>query len=76
AMLPLAGIIDFAAERARLTKQRAQLETDAGKAEAKLGNADFIARAKEEVVEENRERLKSARAEILRLDAALARLAS
>jgi valyl-tRNA synthetase len=75
AMLPLAGIIDFAAERARLTKQRAQLETDAGKAEAKLGNPDFIARAKEEVVEENRERLATARAEILRLDAALARLA-
>ena len=75
AMLPLAGIIDFAAERARLAKQRAQLESDAGKAEAKLGNADFIARAKEEVVEENRERLATARAEILRLDAALARLA-
>jgi valyl-tRNA synthetase len=40
----------------------------------KLNNADFVARAKEEVVEENRERLAAARGEIARLDAALARI--
>lgn len=74
AMLPLAGIIDFAAERARLSKERGKLEAEAAKIEAKLGNPDFVARAKEEVVEENRERLAAARAEIARLDAALARL--
>jgi valyl-tRNA synthetase len=74
-MLPLAGVIDIPAERARLSKERAKAEGEARKVEAKLGNADFIARAPEEVVEENRERLAAARAEMARLDAALARIA-
>ena len=52
----------------------AAAEAEIRKVEAKLGNADFVARAKEEVVEENRERLVAFRAEITRLDAALARL--
>ncbi|MBE9604919.1 valine--tRNA ligase [Acetobacteraceae bacterium H6797] len=72
--LPLADVIDFAAERARLEKARATTESDKKKIEAKLGNADFVARAKEEVVEENRERLANAEAEIARLTAAIARL--
>jgi valyl-tRNA synthetase len=42
--------------------------------ERKLGNADFVARAPAEVVEENRDRLLAARAEIARLDAALRRI--
>ena len=74
-MLPLAGVIDFAAERARLAKERGKAEGEAKKIAAKLGNADFVARAPEEVVEENRERLEAARAEMARLDAALARIA-
>jgi valyl-tRNA synthetase len=74
-MLPLAGVIDFAAERARLAKERGRVEGEAKKAAAKLGNADFMARAKEEVIEENRERLAAARADMARLDAALARIA-
>ncbi|MGK7869400.1 valine--tRNA ligase [Falsiroseomonas sp. E2-1-a20] len=74
-MLPLAEVIDLAAERARLAKARGQAETEAGKIAQKLGNADFVARAKEEVVEENRERLAAAQAEMARLDAALARIA-
>jgi len=74
-VLPLAGLIDLAAERARLAKDRAKLADEAGKIAKKLGNADFVARAKEEVVEENRERLAAAEAEMARLDAALARIA-
>ncbi|MDE2200944.1 MAG: valine--tRNA ligase [Rhodospirillales bacterium] len=74
-VLPLAGIIDLAAERARLQKDRARIEADAGKTRAKLANPDFVARAREEVVEENRERLVTAQAELARLDAALARIA-
>jgi valyl-tRNA synthetase len=73
-MLPLADVIDLAAERARLAKARAAAEGEAKKVRAKLGNADFVARAPEEVVEENRERLASAEAEMARLDAALARI--
>jgi valyl-tRNA synthetase len=68
-------VIDLGAERARLAKARAAAEADAKKIAQKLGNADFVARAKEEVVEENRERLAAAEAEMARLDAALARIA-
>ncbi len=74
-MLPLAEVIDLGAERARLAKARSAAEGEARKIAAKLGNADFVARAPEEVVEENRERLEAAEAEMARLDAALARIA-
>ena len=56
-MLPLAAVIDFGAERARLAKERARIASDAEKTAAKLANPDFVSRAREEVVEENRERL-------------------
>ncbi len=75
AVIPLAGLIDLAAERARLEKERAKAEAEARKIEAKLANADFTRRAPEEVVEENRDRLSAGRAEMARLEAALARLA-
>mgnify|MGYP000861087861 FL=1 len=72
--LPLEGTIDFAAERARLTKEIGKLDGEAKKIEAKLGNPDFVSRAKEEVVEENRERLEDAQAKIAKMKAALERL--
>ncbi len=74
AAIPLEGVIDFAAEKARLAKETAKLESEAKKIEAKLGNADFVARAPEEVVEENRERLEETRARIEKLTAAAKRL--
>ena len=74
AALPLAGVIDFAAEKARLTKEIGKSEAEAKKLAAKLANADFVARAPEEVVEENRERLAEARARAEKLAGALARL--
>ncbi|MDO9707846.1 valine--tRNA ligase [Paracraurococcus lichenis] len=73
-MLPLEGVIDIPAERARLAKARGAAEGEVKKITAKLSNADFVARAPEEVVEENRERLAAAQVEIARLDAALARI--
>ena len=48
---------DLAAERARLQKELGKVEADIKRVDGKLGNADFMARAPEEVVEENRERL-------------------
>lgn len=75
-LLPLAEVIDLGAERARLAKEKAKAVAEAEKISAKLGNADFVSRAKPEVVEENRERLAAAQAEIARLDAALARIGS
>ena len=72
--LPLAGLIDIDAERTRLERDRKRAADEVEKVVRKLSNADFVARAKPEVVEENRERERSFRADIARLDAALARL--
>ncbi len=72
--LPLAGAIDIGAEKARLSKEIGKLDGEAKKIEAKLGNSDFVARAPEEVIEENRERLDDARARIAKMRAAIERL--
>ncbi|MDX2275420.1 MAG: valine--tRNA ligase [Hyphomonadaceae bacterium] len=56
AALPLEGVVDLPAEAARLSKEIAKLEGEIKKMDAKLGNADFVAKAPEEVVEELRER--------------------
>ncbi|WBV41490.1 valine--tRNA ligase [Pseudoroseomonas cervicalis] len=74
-LLPLADVIDLGAERARLGKERDKALAEAAKVEQKLANADFVARAKPEVVEENRDRLAGYQAEVARLEAALARIA-
>jgi valyl-tRNA synthetase len=72
--LPLAGVIDFAAERARLQKAIAAEQKEIGKIDAKLGNADFLRRAPEEVVEENNERRVDAVARLEKMRAALSLL--
>ncbi len=74
-VLPLAGLIDLAAERARLARERDRAAGEAEKIRRKLDNADFVRRAPEEVVTENRDRLAAAEHEIARLGAALARIA-
>ena len=72
--LPLEGTIDIGAERGRLTKEIGKLEGEVKKIDAKLGNADFVARAPDEVVEENRERRADAISRIEKMKAALERL--
>jgi valyl-tRNA synthetase len=73
-VLPLADVIDIGVERARLAKERDKMLGEARKVAQKLDNADFVKRAPEDVVEENRERLAAAQADIGRLDAALQRI--
>ncbi|MFC5392860.1 valine--tRNA ligase [Bosea vestrisii] len=75
AALPLAGIIDLDAERGRLNKELGKLDQDIVAVERKLGNPDFMARAPEEIVEENRERKAAAEARKLKIREALERLA-
>ncbi len=74
AALSIAEFIDLAAEKARLEKEIKTHRDDADRTRKKLDNPDFIARAPEEVVEENRERLAEADAARAKLEAALARL--
>src|SRR3546814_14482189 len=53
---PLAEVIDIAKEKERLGKERDKALAEIGKIDAKLGDATFVARAPEAVVEEQRER--------------------
>ena len=72
--LPVAEFIDLAAERARLAKEIAGHASDIAHVMKKLGNPAFVANAKEEVVEENRERLAESEAAKTKLEHALSLL--
>ena len=72
--LPLEGILDFDAERARLKKDIAAVEKEMAKLEGKLNNPGFLAKAPEDVVEENRQRLADEKDTRDRLTLALERL--
>ena len=74
AALSLAGIIDVAAERTRLTKEIAAFDSDIGHVNKKLGNPNFVERAAPAVIEEQRAKLAEAEAGKVKLQAALARL--
>ncbi|BAQ68755.1 valyl-tRNA synthetase [Rhodovulum sulfidophilum] len=73
--LPLAGIIDVAAERARLEKTLSKLEKDLKGLEGRLKNPKFIESAPEDVVEETRELVEAKTGEAAKLRGALERLA-
>ncbi len=74
AALPLKGVIDLAAEKTRLDKELAKADADIKRVDAKLGNADFMARAPEEVVEEQREKREEAESRRGKILEALERL--
>ncbi|MDE2380225.1 valine--tRNA ligase [Bradyrhizobium sp.] len=74
AALPLKGVVDFAAEHARLDKEIGKADADIKRAEAKLANEKFVANAAEEVVEEEREKREAAMARKAKLLEALERL--
>jgi valyl-tRNA synthetase len=76
AALPLKGVIDLDAERARLAKEMQKADDDIAHADAKLGNANFVARAPEEVVEGEREKREEAVVLRAKVQDALARLES
>jgi valyl-tRNA synthetase len=73
-LVPMAGLIDPAAELDRLAKQRRKADIDLKKMEAKLGNAEFAKNAPAEVVAKDRQRLAQLRTEIGQLDAQIARV--
>jgi valyl-tRNA synthetase len=73
-LVPMAGLIDPAAELERLGKRQRRTETDLGKLEAKLGNADFAKNAPAEVVAKDQARLAELRIEIGQLTAQIERV--
>jgi valyl-tRNA synthetase len=74
--LQLEGVVDFAVEAERLDKEISRIDGEIRKIDAKLSNAEFVRKAPEEVVEEQRERLDDYRSERTKLADALARLRS
>jgi valyl-tRNA synthetase len=71
AALPLKGVIDLAAERARLAKEMAKADADIARVDAKLGNPNFVSRAPEEVVQEEKEKREEAQARKAKIAEAL-----
>ena len=74
AALPLKGVIDIGAERARLAKEMTKADADIARSDAKLNNPKFVERAAEEVVEEEREKREEAAARKAKIAEALERL--
>jgi valyl-tRNA synthetase len=64
----------LAAEKTRLEKELARVKSDIARIDAKLSNADFVARAPEDVVEGEREKREEAEMHRLKINEALARL--
>jgi valyl-tRNA synthetase len=74
AALPLKGVIDLAAERARLQKELAKAESDIQRVDQKLNNPKFVANAAEDVVEGEKEKREEAQARRTKILEALERL--
>jgi len=74
AALPLKGVIDFSAEKARLEKEAAKAEADIKRVDAKLSNEKFVANAPEDIVEEEKEKREAAVARKAKILEALERL--
>ena len=72
--LPLEGLVDVEAERARLEKERAKVTDDLEKAQAKLANPSFTDRAPPAVVTEFQQRIADFTAKLAQLDQLLAKL--
>ena len=70
----LTGLIDFEAERARLTKERATLQKDEAKFAKKLSNPGFLSKAAPEIVEKDTAKLAELRDKLARVEEQLAEL--
>lgn len=66
--LPLAGLVDVAAECERLRKEQAKLQEQAVRSQTMLGNEQFVSRAKADVVERERARLADLQASIAQIE--------
>ena len=73
-MVPLAGLIDLDAERARLQKAIDRKRTELNRLQTKLANEKFIANAPSQVVEKERAKATDAEARLQALEAQLVSL--
>jgi valyl-tRNA synthetase len=74
-VVPLAGLFNVGAERARLRRQADEAQVEVARLEAKLANEQFRTRAPAAVVDKEEEKLAAARARLEGLQARLEELA-
>src|SRR5204863_5084975 len=55
--LPLGGLVNLDEEKARLSKEVGKIEGELGRVQKKLANSDFLSKAKEEVIQKERDKL-------------------
>jgi valyl-tRNA synthetase len=73
--LPLGDLIKPAEERARLTKETRKVEEELSRIQKKLANAEFLGKAKEEVIEKERAKSAEYQEKLRTLNRSLERLA-
>ena len=74
--LPLAGMVDLAAERKRIEKELANVEGQISRTAGLLSNENFVDRAPEQVVQRERDKLKELEALREQVNASLAQLSA
>ena len=75
-LIPLKGVVDFAAERERLNKELSVLDKNLEGYARKLNNPNFVERAPAAVVEEEKRRQAEALENKAKVEAALKRIAN
>ena len=75
-LVPMAGLVDVDAELERLGKRRSKLEQELARANAKLGNQNFVRNAPAEVVSQEQTRVEEFKRELAQLADQLKRVAS
>jgi valyl-tRNA synthetase len=73
-LVPMKGLIDVDAERARLTRQRDKIDADLKRSTAKLANENFVNNAPTDVVTQERDRVAEFERSIAQLNEQLAKL--
>jgi valyl-tRNA synthetase len=70
-IVPLSGVADLATEVERLHKEKRSLESELAGVERKLGNEDFLAKARPDVVQKAREKRDLLRTELAKIEESL-----
>jgi valyl-tRNA synthetase len=73
--VPLEGLVDFAAERARIASELGKAHEDLGRLTKKLSNEGFLAKAAPEIIEKDRAKAEELSAMVAKLTGQLAELA-
>lgn len=72
--IPLKALIDVDKERERVKKELAKAQGEIDRAQSKLANESFVAKAPEKIIAAEREKLETAKAMLSKLEQRLADL--